>query len=354
MTKSATSPAANMLAEPTRMDSRIIDDILVSDDGELFLTGGAHSPLEYGLGLRHAHPNSIANFYANLAARQGACKALGIPYVHMVAPDKQSVLREAFAVPDYRPLGERYRDVATALPFLYPVEELGSLQPTRSYLRTDAHWSIEGRVAMAGLLAHELGLPEDSLTEGAAVIAAGIVPKDAPHSGDLGRKLTPPVFEQINIWSPEFPSTEYVMSAGNNRGTMRYVISTRPGSTRRLLMFGDSFGAGLLTPLSAYFGEVVFCRTEYFHPEIVAGVRPDCVVTQNAERYLTKVKSDSSAPPLLLYPATLGRSYSCTQATAQAMAAVLSSGSPAHSRFLASVRATPATARTASSNEDDF
>ena len=38
----------------------------------------------------------------------------------------------------------------------------------------------------------------------------------------------------------------------------------------RLLLFGDSFGRHCLAALSLFFREILFIRTRFFHPEIVA------------------------------------------------------------------------------------
>ncbi|PZW37022.1 hypothetical protein C8P66_14713 [Humitalea rosea] len=52
--------------------------------------------------------------------------------------------------------------------------------------------------------------------------------------------------------------------------------------------------------------------------------RPDVVVTQQAERYLSYVSPDTGAPPFLLMAQMLGRTPSPSQAEALALARALS------------------------------
>jgi hypothetical protein len=56
---------------------------------------------------------------------------------------------------------------------------------------------------------------------------------------------------------------------------------------------------------------------------MVRMTRPDVVISQAAERYLSFVYPDRSAPPFLMVPYLLGRSPNITPETARILAAAL-------------------------------
>ena len=317
---------------PVPPDPRIQGEVLVADDGELFLVGGAHSPLAHALGLRRVAPRSMENFRYNLAARAQHCQDAGVGFVHLVAPDKQSVLRESFAIPEALSLGERYA-AETGAAFCFPVPELRAMAPRPAYETTDTHWSAEGAGVIACLLARRLGLPADDIAAGQALLDRTLVPASKPFAGDLGRKFEPPRTNVANRRAPGFPVRHYDSFAEGNTGTMRLALATGHAPPHRLLIFGDSFLQICMKELTAFFGEVLLCRSPFLHPEIMLGFQPDFVITQNAERYLSVVRSDSEAPPFLLQPQIKGRQVTATPEAMTALAAALSFGTSLHRRF---------------------
>jgi hypothetical protein len=317
---------------PLPHDGRIHDDVLVAEDGQLFLVGGAHGPLAHALGLRRVLPRSFTNFRHNLEARARRCAEAEIGYLHLVAPDKQSVLRESFDVPDTCPLGDVYA-AETGADFCFPVEELRALRPHPAYEPTDTHWSVEGAGLIARLMAERLGVPPQEIAAGEALLERSVMPRRKAFIGDLGRKFDPPRSNVANMRSPDFPARHFDSFAEGNTGTMRLAIATRNPRPRRLLIFGDSFLQICMKELTAFFGEVLLCRSAFLHPEIILGFQPDYVITQNAERYLSVVRSDADAPPFLVYPQLKRRQVTCAVDALEALAASLTHGSALYRRF---------------------
>lgn len=71
-------------------------------------------------------------------------------------------------------------------------------------------------------------------------------------------------------------------------------------SDRRLLALGDSFLRDALPALSTFFRDVLYVRSDLFQPELLDLFAPDCVVSANAERYLSRVRRDRDADSIML------------------------------------------------------
>jgi hypothetical protein len=76
---------------------------------------------------------------------------------------------------------------------------------------------------------------------------------------------------------------------------------------KTLLIFGDSFFRVMLNQLAWGFRRVVFCRSAYFHSELVDAVKPDVIFGGAAERYLADVAPDDVRPHFLAYTLLAGR-----------------------------------------------
>lgn len=317
------------------MSLAMVNNVVVGEGGELFLCSDRHFTLDLLLGRKSVDKRSIENFTANLERRRALSQACGARYVHLVAPDKHVVLREKFPLKQFLVLGEVYADRSGAS-FLYPVDELRR-QPG-SYSRTDTHWSVEGTIIIAELLATTFGIPGPVVREGCAALRGALVRSEEMVAGDLGVKLDPPHLEPKEHL--ELPWKVHTFSngvRGGNDGRIIATVSESPLASGRLVIFGDSFLALGQAALTAFFKEILFCRTRYYHEEIVRSARPDFVVSENVERYLSAVASDADAVPMLLMAQMLGRDTRYRPGHARAIGALLSPGTRAYRDFLKSL-----------------
>jgi hypothetical protein len=125
--------------------------------------------------------------------------------------------------------------------------------------------------------------------------------------------------------------------SGNNGICDLYFNKTLLENGPRVLIFGDSYARNIALVLSRFAGQVFFMRTPYLHDEIVNAIMPDTVITENAERYLSSVRSDHDRSLFMLYPWLKDRSYSPSQRFIEAFDAVLSYGRPKYEAFIASI-----------------
>ncbi len=276
----------------------IRNDVIVSPEGELFLCSGGHHVLDQVLGYRAPLKRSIATFIDNINGRATAATAIGALYLHVICPDKQSVLPKSLGVPDPICLGDHYEarcgEVWSRV--LYPKATLRE-NSEGIFQHTDTHMSHRGTLmTVREILRRLYGHRFDAW---AADKQASLRP-GAPAAGDLGRKLSPPIVEGRMVMDadPRIHFFNNQMNTGNN-GAVQISVFAQAPITERLLFIGDSFGRDLTWVLAEIFQETVFLRSPYMHAEFLTAMQPRVVITENVERYLGTVQSDVDRPEFL-------------------------------------------------------
>ncbi|MCC6918675.1 MAG: hypothetical protein IT548_05690 [Alphaproteobacteria bacterium] len=305
------------------------DTVIEGRDGFLFLRAGV-LPVDAILAFAPGE-DSIANFAANNHGRRQWAAGHGTPLLDVVAPNKHAALKTHFPFETVS-LAALYRERDAGV-FAYPRSVLAD---PALHFRTDSHWTPAGQIAVARVLAERLDLPL-AWIDAAARDAASCMRSGADFAGDLGRRFQPPSMEPRQAFKPGWTVRRHNNGVGMVDGLCIVQASTRPEAKGRLLIFGDSLMMTSLPCLSAFFREIVFCRSRNFHPEIAAQVKPDWVICEVVERYLGDVPADSTAPLFLDIPKRLGVTASPSPEDAEAVAALLAPGSDAYRRFVASI-----------------
>jgi hypothetical protein len=304
--------------------------VLIADSGELYLSGGRHSVLQSARDTSRIDPKSIETFGENLASRRAFSKQMNATFIQLVAPEKYKVYPRGFPIANPASPADRY--LQAGLEFVYPVKELRAERGGRTYPATDTHWAPHGLIRIVRLLAEEAGFGPDAVDRAATEMADALVPNMEMWYGDLGRKLDPKRGEFMPRLQVKHPLTvvengiQHDYNSTVNDGRLIIGNSGRNGARKTILIFGDSYLHHAIPYLSYFFGRVIFCRTRFYHEEMVFMAKPDVIVSQCAERYLGRVFPDKAAPPFLLFPNLLGRTIAPTAAAIQAMATALSRG----------------------------
>ncbi len=278
------------------------DTVHEGRDGYLFLSGGQHSVFSYFTGNRAPQADSPKVFWANFVSRAAWCADAGIGWRHVIFPEKCVVLRDLLApAMDISSLFLRYyAPLAPELaPVLYPLQVL--TQDDGSCARTDTHYSARGNILVTSAIVQDL-FPE-AQAEFLSYSLALLQPREI-DSSDLGRKLVPPRSEVVDCLTKRivpFKMGSNGISDGND-GMIVLIESRAARSDKTLLIFGDSFFRAILPMLAVFYRRIVFCRSRFFHSEIIRAIRPDQIFTGQAERYLTRIVADSDRPHFLSYP----------------------------------------------------
>lgn len=276
-------------------------------DGHLFLSGGAHRTRALYSGELRPSAQSVQSFFANLRARKAFCEARGIAFQQVVFPDKMVALADWLRLPGSF-TSAWLRDYHDADPLgasvTYPIARVRG--QSDFFPRTDAHYSVDGMLALADEICRPYGddlipqITEDP--ESLFLHADGV-------NGDLGRKYHPRIPEPQRQFRPLQTPGARLRDNGlkhKNSGLMILARNPRPILDQTLLIFGDSYFRQMLPVLQRLFRHVVFCRSRFFHAELVAAVGPDVLWCGMAERYLSECKPDRDRMHFLAMAAAHG------------------------------------------------
>lgn len=311
---------------------QVVNGVLIGQENELFLATGAHNVLDFATGKRRPERKSVENLARNLNDRRVFAEKNGVSFVHLIAPEKYRVYPDKFPIKDPLSLAEQYAKNGCE-GMIDPVAELRAEQKGRTYGVNDTHWAAHGKIVAARLIARSAGIPEAEIFTSEKLARSSLRNNPKPFAGDLGSKLVPPLLE--NTLLLELPFEYHTIENGishlttrpANDGRLIYSVSkAQTAAKKRLLIFGDSYLHLTLSTLSFFFTEVLFCRTRWFHPEVVMMFQPDAIVTQQAERYLSYSFLDSEAPNFFLVPFLLNRQPAMTREEAMELSKALSCG----------------------------
>lgn len=277
---------------------RIEGDVLVTDKNVAFLIGGQHSVLDFASGNTRPSEESITSFKENIQSRVAMTERLGVPYAHIIFPDKQSVLDEEFPISPIVRLGSIYRDALDEKlkeRVIYPWERLKT--KPGMYLPFDTHLTDHGSLEVLGVILEKLGIEAaDTLDR-----IAQCIHKSVRTSGDLGSKFNPPLTQEALRLDKSWKSHDFTSPGEFNDGMVDILIHPTATIDKTILLFGDSFFRIMLNHLSAVFSRVIFLRTRFYHREMVELIEPDIILSGNVERYLSFVTPDKEAVAFSLY-----------------------------------------------------
>lgn len=310
----------------------IVNDVLFGHNGYLFLASGAHKVLESVSGRLPVDPASHAAFTENLTSRSRWAEKKGVGYLHMIFPDKQSVLPEQWPFDPPRIMAEAFIGQAGEMGkhVHFPLEVLRE-HKAAAISQVDTHYTDFGSMVLAcDLAARLLGASQRETFEWLAPQFTVM----RPNAGDLGIKLTPKMeLEQPWLAQP-YPGIWRTNGRVNrNNGIIDLRFNPDAPHRKRILLVGDSFGRAMAPFLLFFFKEVHFFRTPFFHPEIADLCRPDHLITCCVERYLRATKADRERPFFFMYPHAAGDPYEVSAEFAEALSAVMSVPRPPYRKF---------------------
>ena len=269
--------------------------------------------------------NSVADLYRNpssfttehagqwrdlLLNREKTCKELGCEYVHLPAPEKLTVLHrfydgeiENLSGSPIRQLsalcGNKFSCLINPLPYFE--------RQSKNYLlywKSDTHWSFWGCYSAYQLLCSRLDCPSNDklidypYTEGPVVF-------------DLASKLPEPYaetgrFYMLDQEAQRVSANPLVTFKEENKlvdelslhvgSSVVYRNESESAIDKKVILFGDSFAeyrAHLLTGMLAEtFREVHFIWNACLDYEYIEDQQPDIVVSELAERFMTRVPVD--------------------------------------------------------------
>lgn len=229
----------------------------------------------------------VARWAALIAAREARCRALGVRFLFLIAPEKHVVyadkLPPGLAVSAQRPA----RRILAALPegvrgcVLYPDDRLRAMRRLgETYYRTDTHWTSFGAYGVAQAL-------EEWLRGTGFALPERLVRREQRMVGDLGIRLTPERGETVlRVSDADATRVRSVFdSAVYDFGQVNVFETDRAGAPHGVLI-RDSAGSELLPFLAAGFRRLVAVSARAMFSDLLQSEGADVVVTQVSERIL--------------------------------------------------------------------
>ena len=307
-------------------------EVLEGRNGNLFLIKSVHNILKHITGKIIVDENFKKNFQQNILARAEYCLDRNIQYKHFIYPDKISVLIDDFPIDDTISFSEMYKPFFTG-DVVDLKDCLVGEDATKYFFKTDTHLSFDGKVKTSmEILSYFFNFDSVEIEKKFNSFRGG----EKEMLGDLGGKLDPKIYEKRYDIITKFLK-RFNNQVGANDGLVIVCLNKdmlRNKEHKKLLIFGDSFCERTLPLLSYFYSEVLFCRSRYFHKEIVEMFEPDHLITESAERYFSSVRLDEEAPRFNLVYGLKGAKYSESTDFYRAYNAVLNPKSPQYTRFM--------------------
>lgn len=279
-------------------------------DGWLFLVSGSNNVLDL-YNKESSFTDAMANGWVELLQeRNSRFQKMGIQYLHLPAPEKLTVLSEHYNGTldnvDGSPLLQMAAKHAAKVPCLVNVVPFFKQQPkeTRLYWKTDTHWSFWGCYSAYQLLCARLDVePHSAMLK---------YPHDEVNClFDLGSKLPEPRKELSRFYKlaqnakRTYANPIIRFKEEHNLGDeghlhvgshVVYKNASAHAIDKCVMLFGDSFSEcreHLLTGMLAEtFREVHFIWNPNIDYEYVEFIQPDIVITELAERFMTRIPDD--------------------------------------------------------------
>ncbi len=280
------------------------------EDGWLFLVSGSNNVLDL-YKKESAFTDEMADKWVQLLQKRASTfQEQGIQYLHLPAPEKLTVMHEQYLGTleniGGSPVLKMAEKHAAKVPCMVNVVPYfrKQLDQTLLYWKTDTHWSFWGCYSAYQLLCGRMGVEPHS-----AMLNYPY------HEGevlfDLGAKLDEPRKEKARFYqlaqnaertyaNPiiRFKEEQKLVDEGHLHvgSHVVYKNTSEHAIDKCVMLFGDSFSEcreHLLTGMLAEtFREVHFIWNANIDYEYVNFIKPDVVITELAERFMTRVPED--------------------------------------------------------------
>jgi capsular polysaccharide biosynthesis protein len=287
------------------------DQVHVGKDGWLFLVKGSNNVIDMYRRKSSFTDKMAREWVELLRTRADRLNARGIEYVHLAAPEKLTLLNGFYEGElEHLPGGpisqlmDRYDwDMPS---FLNVVPYLAqNIDKFPVYWKTDTHWSAWGCFLAYQMLCSRLKIPTNTdilnypFVEGELVL-------------DLGAKCSPAVEEKARFYQLDrhsrrvYANTLVRFKEEHNlidEGSLHvgshviYRNDSPDAADKVVVMFGDSFAEYRNHLLTGMLAETVrelhFIWNSGMDDEYIRQVKPDVVITELAERFMTRIPADN-------------------------------------------------------------
>ena len=302
-----------MLTASENIRSNLIPRVSLSESGYLYLIGGSNTTIDLYDAAKFTEGVPIDQWRQRVAEREARFRALSVPWRFVLAPEKLSIYGDdelpRWIDGQFQAPGEQFLKAIHNDNLIYPREFLREQAKKYDvYSRTDSHWSSFGAFFVFQALCRSLGLDIDCSTYWA-------MPEQRLfYRGDLWspeyHQIKPELFLRRNVDSViESIYKNPVVGLKEKNGLENepglhvgsHAIWRNPKAelNKKVILFGSSFSEARLecTLLSymfaLYFRELHFIWSSSIDMGYVVRHRPDAVIVEMPERFLTQCPPDN-------------------------------------------------------------
>lgn len=271
--------------------------VAAGKEGFLFLTD--NEAVNYIQRAELFSSDDLSSWREGLSNTTARLRALGVRYQVLIAPNKDSLHSDKLPqwLHRHKYPQSRLDQLFTALQgaqvgVTYPLAALqqavADFPQASPFFKTDTHWNEFGAGVAAAELLRDIGVP----------VAGEIRPEPylTQKAGDLARMIGQQYLLVEHGWTlpAEWLGAHCVLQDGTDfvihqTDPLRFKqVNCSGGQPNGLkaLVFMDSFGVGLIPPLSAAFEETVFVWRYKLDEALIEQIQPDFVIHQLVERKL--------------------------------------------------------------------
>ena len=210
-----------------------------------------------------------------------------IPYSYFIAPNKECVyseyLPEGTVLSPQRPVSKVIPALSNKFNVSYPINDLRDHRRIReTYSKGDTHWNQYGSFIAYRVMMQSIGI--EPMSE------ADLSFFSQPMDGDLSSKIGTTneyIFAKILNDRAKLVYNNHVKNVGN-----LFAWEHQDQSLPKLVLFRDSFSTSLLAMVAQHFSRLVVVWQPNIDYGLIDRERPDFVISQQAERFLTSVPDD--------------------------------------------------------------
>ncbi len=291
------------------IEGEVENAVLVGRNGWLFLWEGSNEVARYYTEPDFFSEEAKAEWRRVIAARVERLASLGVRYVHIVVPDKLTILSEHVTLPmphlasapskwfkeDFQG-HDYYLDLHDAI--------LDHPQKEEAFYQTDSHWTALGagiayKSLCSRLAVNPVDFSDRKVVGGDMVFDLGkklaALPKERARFCMVLRDATRIAENRLVRFNESPPPRD-----GPVKLVGTYVVfrNATAADVRKVMIFGDSYSEYrpyLLTGMLAEtFREVHFIWSTSVDFALVEKLQPDIVITEIAERFVNVVPKDAT------------------------------------------------------------
>lgn len=261
--------------------------MLQGKNGFLFLDGDSNGVIDQIQGRKPLSENTLLIWDQAMEDRMEHASRHDYIYKYLIAPNKHCVyaefLPEHIKISENRPalqLTYRFPDI-----MLYPLAYFCDNKQFLLYHKNDTHWTEVGAVLCMNHYSSIFGLEPRNFN---------IIKKT--YLGDLGNKMNPAISTttQCIDFNPPFVTSKLnsFHNMFRNNGAVQIWNNSNTGLPVGIC-FCDSFINSFTHIFANYFSRLYVFYSSVFDKYIIESLHPDIVISENVERFISNINSDS-------------------------------------------------------------